>query len=153
MRHCKMLQAGIFNFFIKKQYLASQILKQSNMTNEVALKQFNKIKNQHLFLSIILDMVGMLTYLIPLLGEVGDVIFAPFYGLVIFIMYRRRMLSAAIGGTTGLIEELLPETDIIPTATIMWIYTYIMRKDKTLNDFVKEKNKEIEALNNLKQLD
>ena len=148
-----MLQAGIFNFFIKKQYLASQILKQSNMTNEVALKQFNKIKNQHLFLSIILDMVGMLTYLIPLLGEVGDVIFAPFYGLVIFIMYRRRMLSAAIGGTTGLIEELLPETDIIPTATIMWIYTYIMRKDKTLNDFVKEKNKEIEALNNLKQLD
>ncbi len=153
MRHCKMLQAGIFNFFIKKQYLASQILKQSNMTNEVALKQFNKIKNQHLFLSMILDMVGMLTYLIPLLGEVGDVIFAPFYGLAIFIMYRRRMLSAAIGGTTGLIEELLPETDIIPTATIMWIYTYIMRKDKTLNDFVKEKNKEIEALNNLKQLD
>lgn len=123
------------------------------MTSEVVLKKFNNIKNQHLFLSIILDIVGMLTYLIPLLGEVGDVIFAPFYGLVIFIMYRRRMLSAAIGGTTGLIEELLPETDIIPTATIMWIYTYIMRKDKTLNDFVKEKNKEIEALNNLKQLD
>jgi hypothetical protein len=122
------------------------------MTNEKALKEFNSKKNQHLFLSIILDILGMTTYLIPLLGEAGDAIFAPFYGLAIFIMYRKSILSAAVGGTTGVVEELLPGTDVVPTATIMWIYTYIFRKESTLKNFVKDKNKEIRALKELDSL-
>ena len=119
------------------------------MTNDKVLTQFKNKRNKYLVISIILDVLGMTTYLIPVLGEVGDLIFAPFYGLAIFIMYRKRIFSAAIGGITGTIEELLPATDIIPTATVMWTYTYIMRKDRTLKSFIKEKNKEIAALNNL----
>lgn len=122
------------------------------MTNQKAIQEFNNKKNQHLFLSIGLDLLGMVTYLIPLLGEVGDVIFAPFYGLAIFIMYRKRIFSAAVGGITGTIEELLPGTDVIPTATIMWTYTYVMRKDRALKNFVKEKNKENATLSNLNRL-
>ncbi len=119
------------------------------MTNDQVLTQFKNKRNKYLVISIILDVLGMTTYLVPVLGEVGDFIFAPFYGLAIFIMYRKRIFSAAIGGITGTIEELLPATDIIPTATVMWTYTYIMRKDRTLKSFIKEKNKEIAALNNL----
>ena len=122
------------------------------MTNEQALQEFNKKKTQHLIISIILDVLGMTTYLIPLLGEAGDIIFAPFYGLAIFIMYRRKIFPAVAGGFAGTVEELLPGTDIIPTATIMWIFTYIMRKESTLKSFVKTKNKEIAAMNNLKGL-
>jgi len=122
------------------------------MTNDKVLAQFKNKRNKYLLISIILDVIGMTTYLIPILGEVGDLIFAPFYGLAIFIMYRKRIFSAAVGGITGTIEELLPGTDVIPTATVMWTYTYIMRKDRTLKNFIKEKNKEINALNNLNKI-
>ncbi len=117
------------------------------MTNEKALQKFDKTKKQHLVLSVVLDVLGMLTYTVPLFGELGDVIFAPFYGIAIFAMYRKQLFSAAAGGILGTIEELLPSIDVIPTATIMWVYTYIFRKDKTLRNFVEEKNKEINTLN------
>ena len=116
------------------------------MSGEKTLQEFNQKKTQYLLTSITLDVLGMVTYLIPFLGETGDMIFAPLYGLAIFIMYRKSIFSATIGGFTGTIEELLPGTDVIPTATIMWIYTYVMRKDRTLKNFVKEKKKEIEAM-------
>jgi hypothetical protein len=34
-----------------------------------------------------------------------------------------------IAGLFGTIEELIPFTDIIPTFTITWFYTYIIRKE------------------------
>ena len=117
---------------------------------EKVLKEFNSRKNIHLGISITLDILGMVTYLLPGLGEIGDIIFAPIYGLAIFIMYRRRIISAALGGVTGTIEELIPGVDVIPTATIMWIYTYIFGKDKTFKQFIKEKNRELDSLKELK---
>ena len=119
------------------------------MTHENTLDQFNNKRIKYLIGSIFLDLIGMFTYLIPVFGEIGDVIFAPFYGLAIFVMYRKRVFSASVGGTVGLIEELLPGTDIIPTATLMWIYTFIIRKDRALDLFIREKNKEKRALKKL----
>ncbi|MBR9920722.1 MAG: hypothetical protein GYB31_07760 [Bacteroidetes bacterium] len=87
-------------------------------------------KYQHLFISICLDLLGMFTYAIPLLGEIGDVVFAPLYALAIFIMYRKRKLPAAVGAFVGAVEEWLPGTDIIPSATIMWVYVYLGERDK-----------------------
>ena len=123
------------------------------MTNETALAQFNSRRTTHLIISIMLDILGMFTYALPVLGEIGDVVYAPFYGIAIFIMYRRKILPAALGGVTGAVEEFLPTTDFVPTATLMWIYTYILRKDNTLKSFVKEKNKDIEAMNDVNRLD
>ena len=110
------------------------------------LEAFNKRKYLYLIASIILDVLGMGTFAIPVLGETGDVVFAPFYGLMIFIMYRRRVLPAALGGTLGFLEEFFPLTDVVPTATMMWIYTFILRKESTMKAFVKEKEKEAEVL-------
>lgn len=113
------------------------------------LVEFHAEKNRHLLFSVILDILGMISYVIPFLGESVDLIFAPFYGLAIFIMYKKRIASAMIGGISGAVEELLPGADVVPTATIMWIYTYVIRKDNTLKNFVKGKNKEMAALNDL----
>ena len=122
----------------------------TDLQNET-LKKFELNKNQHLFYSLIIDLCGMMTYLLPLLGEFADLIYAPFSGVAIFVMYKRYRTRAILGGFGGFIEELLPGTDFIPTATLMWAYTYIVKKDATLEGFAKEKKKELDILNNVYQ--
>lgn len=104
--------------------------------------EFQSKKKKHLVISIILDAIGMLSFAVPFLGEVGDSLFAPVYGILIFMMYRQKTLAGLAGGIIGFIEELLPATDILPTATIMWLYTYILQKDKTFKRFAEAKQKE-----------
>jgi hypothetical protein len=65
-----------------------------------------------------MDAIGYFTYALPVLGEFGDIVWAP---LSAFIFYK------TFGGTKGLIggilnglEELLPFTDFIPSFTIMF---------------------------------
>lgn len=65
--------------------------------------------------SIAIDLVGMGTYAIPGIGEVADTIWAPISGVLIYLMYKNAGLAAV-----GFVEEILPGTDIIPTATIAW---------------------------------
>jgi len=55
-------------------------------------------------------------------------LWAPLAGYIMTKMYKGR--KGKIAGIISFIEELLP-IDIIPTFTIMWIYTYIInRKNK-----------------------
>eukprot|EP01112_Ceratiomyxa_fruticulosa_P012519 TRINITY_DN346_c0_g1_i1.p1 TRINITY_DN346_c0_g1~~TRINITY_DN346_c0_g1_i1.p1 ORF type:complete len:101 (+),score=18.62 TRINITY_DN346_c0_g1_i1:376-678(+) len=68
-----------------------------------------------LFLSMLIDFVGMLTYLIPGVGEVGDTVWAPISAYLIYYLY-----GGAIMPSIALLEEVLPGTDILPTATISW---------------------------------
>jgi hypothetical protein len=71
-------------------------------------------------ISVIIDIIGMATYLIPGLGEFADVIWAPIQGVLIYILYGN-----LIGAGIGIGEELFPGTDIIPSATLMWLYTLL----------------------------
>lgn len=108
------------------------------MAHDEVIRRFEERKSRHLTYSILLDLGGMATYLLPFLGEGFDIIYAPFYGIAIFAMYRMRAASAAIGGVGGFVEEILPlATDWIPTASIMWAYNYILKRDSTLDKFVK----------------
>lgn len=120
------------------------------MNKNKALKEFNSKKTTHLILSVVLDVMGMSTYLIPVLGEFGDLLFAPIYALSIFIMYRKNMLTAIVGGGVGFVEELLPATDIVPTALLMWTYTYVLNKEKTINKYIDDTNSEMDMFNKLK---
>jgi len=86
--------------------------------NEKDLQQFNKLKNRSLIYALIIDAIGMLTYLVPVAGDIVDFIWAPISGILIYFLFRRNL--GVIGGTAGFIEELMPQTDIIPTATILW---------------------------------
>lgn len=110
------------------------------MTNEIILQKFEAQKSTHFTYSVILDLMGMLSFALPLLGEVTDGIFAFFYGIAIYSMYRMRLgkARAATGGLIGTIEELLPFTDFIPTATLMWVYSYKFRRQSTLKRFTTE---------------
>lgn len=84
-------------------------------------------KKAKLILSLIFDGIGMLSYIVPIFAESLDVIWAPISGLLLVIMYKGAV--GKIAGLFGTVEELIPLTDIIPTFTITWFYTYIIRKE------------------------
>lgn len=84
-------------------------------------------KKTKLILSLIFDGIGMLSYIVPIFAESLDVIWAPISGLLLVIMYKGTV--GKIAGLFGTVEELIPLTDIIPTFTITWFYTYIIRKE------------------------
>ena len=76
-------------------------------------------KYQKLLLSIVLDLVGFIPFI--------DVVWAPLSALIMAFMYKgvKRKIAGII---SFFLEEINPFTDVIPTFTIMWIYTNIIQK-------------------------
>ena len=83
-------------------------------------------KNRNLILGIAFDAIGMLSFSIPLVGEFSDVIWAPMAGFLMTWMYKGKV--GKIAGIFTFLEEIIPFTDIIPSFTLTWIYTYLIRK-------------------------
>jgi hypothetical protein len=79
-----------------------------------------------LLLGLLLDGVGMISFTIPLLGEFSDVIWAPVAAFIMTRMYKGRV--GRVASVLTFIEEALPFTDIIPSFTLTWIYTYYFQK-------------------------
>jgi len=72
-----------------------------------------------LLVSIILDIIGASSYAIPALGELTDFAWAPLQGYLVHYMYGVSWIS-----WLSVVEEILPFTDILPSATIGWFITY-----------------------------
>lgn len=85
-------------------------------------------KYRNLLLGLLFDGIGMLSYAIPGIGEFSDVIWAPLAGWLMTRMYKGKIGQAA--GVVTFVEELVPGLDIIPSFTIMWVYTYLLSKAK-----------------------
>lgn len=90
-----------------------------------------KNKERNLFLGILFDLIGMLTYLVPFLGEFADTIWAPIAGYMLTKMYKGTI--GKVSGIIGFLEEILPFSDFIPTFTITWIYTYVIKNQEDNN--------------------
>lgn len=112
------------------------------MTQEQILEAYNKEKFQKLLAVIGIDSLGLLSYVIPALGELSDVVIAPLSALLLFAVFKSRKIAAF-----GFAEEMLPFTDIIPTGTIYWVKQYVLNNKTTFEKFVKEKLDEQEVLN------
>lgn len=93
-------------------------------------------KLRSLFLGLLFDGIGMLSFVIPGIGEFSDVIWAPVAGWLMTRLYKGRAGRAA--GVITFVEEMLPGLDIIPTFTIMWFYTYFF-KASTKEKFISTK--------------
>jgi len=85
-------------------------------------------KYRTLLLGLLLDGIGMLSFVIPGIGEFSDVIWAPVAGWLMTRMYKGRIGQAA--GLIAFAEELIPGTDVVPTFTLTWIYTHLLAKKK-----------------------
>ncbi len=99
---------------------------------EKIVHRFNKVKQKTLIYALIIDLLGMVSYLIPAAGEIVDFIWAPISGMLIYFLFRKSL--GIVGGSVGFIEELMPQTDIIPTATILWFIRFVFNKKKILKE-------------------
>ena len=89
-------------------------------------------KYRKLLLSLFYDGVGMLSFIIPGLGEFMDIVWAPLSAYLILKMYK-----GTLGKVAGLIsfgeEAGFLGTDIVPTFTLAWLYeNFIQKKEITL---------------------
>lgn len=86
----------------------------------------NTNKYKILAASIIFDAVGYASFLLPGLGEVTiDVVWAPASAWLMTKLYKGK--AGKIGAAVAFIEEAMPGLDIIPTFTLMWLYTYVFK--------------------------
>jgi hypothetical protein len=71
-----------------------------------------------LLVSLIVDALGSASYLLPGVGEIFDVVWAPIQTILIMAMYDETSPNLKY---LSMVEELLPFTDIVPSATLGWL--------------------------------
>lgn len=103
------------------------------MTKDMLIKKYNRIKRGKLIGAIAIDLIGILSFLLPVIWESGDMFWAPVSGLLIFLLFPNRKKYAL----AGMIEEMLPFTDIVPTACLTWRLEYVKEQEETLARFLK----------------
>jgi len=71
-----------------------------------------------LVVSLLIDLIGSASYLIPLAGEAFDLTWAPISMVLVGALYDDVIPSLKY---VALMEELMPFTDWIPSATMGWV--------------------------------
>ena len=94
------------------------------MAEQISVGEVNN-KSRNLILGILFDIIGMLSFTVPFLGEFSDVVWAPIAGYLMTWMYKGTV--GKIGGVVTFLEEILPFSDFIPTFTLTWIYSYLIK--------------------------
>lgn len=84
------------------------------------------LKNKLLVKSLIYDGIGMASSFIPLVGPLIDLAWAPIAAGKMKQMYPGK--NGKLASIIVFLEEILPFTDVIPTFTLMWVYTYVWSK-------------------------
>ena len=103
-----------------------------NHTSEIE-KAYQREKRNMLALSLVMDAIGMATYIVPGLTEFVDIAWAPLAGTISFLMFRGR--TGLLGGAATFVEELLPVTDVVPSFSLTWVMKYHRREHQTMEAF------------------
>ena len=69
----------------------------------------------------------MATLLVPFWGNIVDLVWAPYAASQMNKMYRGT--TGKIAAVIVFLEEILPGLDVIPTFTLMWLYTFVWKKN------------------------
>ena len=86
----------------------------------------NTSKYKKLGYSICFDALGYVSFIFPFF----DIIWAPTAGYLMTKLYKGR--SGKIAGVITFIEEALPFMDVVPTFTLMWLYTFVFKTNETI---------------------
>ncbi|MGR7814476.1 hypothetical protein [Lacinutrix undariae] len=86
-------------------------------------------KYKVLVLSLLFDAIGCASFLIPGIGEFSDIVWAPVSAWIMTKLYKGK--AGKVGAVISFVEEALPGLDIVPTFTLMWLYSYVIKKDHT----------------------
>ncbi len=84
----------------------------------------NAGKTKKLALSILFDALGYVSFVFPLF----DILWAPASAYLMTRLYKGN--TGKIAGVIVFIEEALPMLDVVPTFSLMWLFTYVFKTDK-----------------------
>ncbi len=82
-------------------------------------------KYKKLFLGILCDALGYVSFVFPPF----DIVWAPLSAYLMTKLYKGK--KGKIAAAITFIEEALPFLDVIPTFTLMWLYTYVFSGEKS----------------------
>ncbi|KAL3919455.1 MAG: hypothetical protein SGILL_003743, partial [Bacillariaceae sp.] len=77
---------------------------------------------QRLLVSLLIDLIGSASYLLPVVGEGLDLAWAPAQTILIMAMYDSTSPNLKY---VSFVEEILPFTDVVPSATIGWACEFV----------------------------
>lgn len=92
----------------------------------------NTDKKKLLIKGLVYDAIGMASGAVPLVGGFLDLLWAPYAAKKMSEMYPGK--KGKLASILVFIEEILPFSDIIPTFTLMWLYTYVWQKGEDLGE-------------------
>lgn len=110
------------------------------MNTKSTITNLVEIKKQHsqsktieslpsLVFCITMDLIGVLPFFIPGLGEIVDVVWAPVSATIFYKTFKGT--TGTVGSIVNFVEELLPGLDFIPTFTIAYFYSkHRMKKNE-----------------------
>ena len=84
-------------------------------------------KYQILILSLLFDALGYVSLIFPPF----DFVWAPLSAYLMTKLYKGR--EGKIAAVISFVEEAMPFLDIIPTFSLMWMYTYVFKSEKTVS--------------------
>jgi len=84
----------------------------------------NTSKYNKLALGILFDGLGYLSFVFPFI----DIVWAPLSAYLMTKLYKGK--KGKIAAVISFIEEAIPFLDVVPTFTLMWLYTYVFDKQK-----------------------
>jgi hypothetical protein len=91
-------------------------------------------KTKKLALSILFDAMGYVSFIFPPF----DFVWAPASAWLMTKLYKGR--KGKIAAAISFVEEALPMLDIIPTFTLMWLYTFVFSSEKGVEETVIDLN-------------
>jgi len=106
-------------------FVSGQIFKDSNNQQQQGIKIPPELRDKStvvqpdfvkLLACIAIDIVGSSSELIPVLGEVTDIVWAPIAGILLRQLYGSNLLLGL-----EFLEEILPLTDVLPLCTLCWV--------------------------------
>ena len=95
---------------------------------------YNTSIYKKLALGILFDAFGYVSIIFPPF----DFVWAPASAWLMVKLYKGK--KGKIAGAISFVEEALPFLDIIPTFTLMWIYTYVFSAGQKSKDAIIDVN-------------
>ncbi len=83
----------------------------------------NLSKSKKLYVGILFDLIGMVSYFFPFV----DVVWAPLSAYLMINLYKGNV--GKIGGLISFLEEAIPGLDFFPSFTLTWCYVYLIKKE------------------------
>lgn len=83
-----------------------------------------RVETLKLVIALLIDFIGVISYFFPVMGELLDAFWAPLSAILVFIFFKRKWIWASF----TFFEEVLPFSDVIPSATLAWYMEYARKK-------------------------